>query len=663
MTEDKKYGTFLGIFVPNVTMMFGVILFLRIGVIVGSAGLVTTIAIVILSSLIMLLTSASIATLATNMKVKDGGVYYLITRSLGIEAGGALGFALYINQLLCAAMTISAFAYTVAEIFPIINVNIVEVVTLLLLAGLSSFSSKAALKVQFIILMILILSVAGIIFGSVDNIDLSDVKPPFFEKGKLSFWQGFSILYVALTGIEAGMALSGKLKNPARSLMLGNAASLLFAIGIYSGVIIFADKYIPNNILISDPFVFIKYSHLGWLVTFGICVATLSSALGSLLAAPRILQSMSKDKLLPHIFVKEYGTYGEPWWGLFATTIIILIVMLYTSIDLIIPLYSMVCLISYGLLNFAAGVSSLIDAPSWKPRFYFPYGASLFGSLLCFIGMFMVEAGWSFIAISIFILFYFILYKKRIHTRFQDAKGSMLFYLARSILYKLDGHRDHIHTWHPNLLVLSSRIHDDAVIDLANEISNSSGLLTIAVVIPIDRNTKECISDNTRTLKSLFSSKNINCLVTVQPAVSVYAGYTNLITSYGYDGLRVNSVIIQISRPEDINNECLELVTTCYVQQKDLLLYISTPHSNTLSILQNLDLWWNLEDGESIEIITRYASVLQSSKRWKDCDVTVNTVVTNENINSIENFVNKFIYDNRLSMSTKFYIRNKDIDN
>jgi hypothetical protein len=105
---------------------------------------------------------------------------------------------------------------------------------------------------------------------------------------------------------------------------------------------------------------------------------------------------------------------------------------------------------------------------------------------------------------------------------------------------------------------------------------------------------------------------------------------------------RVNSVIIQISRPEDINNECLELVTTCYVQQKDLLLYISTPHSNTLPILQNLDLWWNLEDGESIEIITRYASVLQSSKRWKDSDVTVNVVATNENLDSVENFVNKF---------------------
>jgi amino acid transporter len=665
MTEDKKNGTFLGVFVPNVTMMFGVILFLRIGVIVGSAGLTTTIAIVVLSSVIMLLTSASVATLATNMKVKDGGVYYLITRSLGIEAGGALGFVLYINQLLCAAMTISAFAYTIAEIFPVINVSILEVITLLLLAGLSNFSSKAALKVQFFVLIVLMISIIGIFFGSVDNINLDEIKPPFFEKGTLSFWKGFSVFYVALTGIEAGMALSGKLKNPAKSLMLGNATSLLFAISIYLLVILYAYKYIPNNILISDPFIFIKYSHLGWLVIFGICVATLSSALGSLLAAPRILQSMAKDKLLPQIFAKEYGAYGEPRWGLFVTTVIILIVTLYTSVGLIIPLYSMVCLMSYGLLNFAAGISSLIDAPSWKPRFYFPYWISLCGSLLCFIGMFMIEAGWSFIAISVFVLFYFVLYKKTIHTRFQDAKDSMLFYLARYILYKLDhNYREHIHTWHPNLLVLAvSPTQKESLIYLATAISNSSGLLTIAAITPMDWNVPERIADNTRALKSFFHSKNIDCLVAVQPAISAYTGYINLVASYGFDVLRVNSVIIQIAKFEDISNECLDLVRACSVQQKDLLIYMSTPRSSASFIEQNLNLWWNLEDGENIEVITRYASVLQGSKKYNDSDATIHTIVTNEGLGSIENFINKFIYDNRLNMNTKFYIKNEDMNN
>ena len=423
--EKRKIGTFMGVFVPNVTMMFGVILFLRLGIIVAHAGMIPTIMIIGLSLLIMLLTSASSATLATNMKVGDGGVYYIITRSLGIEAGGALGFILYINQLLCIVMTISGFAYTVKEAYPMVDIRIVEAITLILLASLSSVSSKTALQVQVLILLILLISVVAIFFGSRSYLTTPEVQSSFFPGGILSFWQGFSLLYVAFTGIEAGMALSGNLKNPARSLMIGNITSLLFAGIVYTSIIVYAYFNIPHNSLLTDPFIFIKYAKPNWLVTLGIYVATLSSALGSLLAAPRILQSMSKDKLVSTLFSKEYGVYREPRWALLFTTVIALFIMLITSIDLIIPIYSMVCLISYGLLNFAAGVSSLINAPSWRPKFHFPYWASFIGSLLCFISMFMVEAGWSFLAILIFLFFYFLLYKRQIKATFQDLRACL----------------------------------------------------------------------------------------------------------------------------------------------------------------------------------------------------------------------------------------------
>ena len=237
--KSKGFGTFYGIFVPNVTMMFGVILFLRLTPITSHVGLESMLAILALSLLVMLLTSLSIASIATNMQVGAGGVYYLISRALGIELGGAVGFVIYLAQLISISLTITGFAYLFHEQFPSVSIVSLEIVALFVLTILSGASASWALKIQLGVCVLILTAVATVFFGSTTLIEAPRHAAPFYPGGTLKFWMAFALFYPAMTGIEAGMALSGNLRDPARSFFVGNITSLIFVAVIYGGLAAF----------------------------------------------------------------------------------------------------------------------------------------------------------------------------------------------------------------------------------------------------------------------------------------------------------------------------------------------------------------------------------------------------------------------------------------
>src|SRR6056297_465839 len=111
-------GTFGGVFTPSILTILGVIMYLRFGWVVGNAGLLGTLLIVTISTGITFLTALSIAAIATDQRVRVGGAYYMISRSLGIEIGGAVGIPLYIAQGLSVALYTVGFAESVINAFP-----------------------------------------------------------------------------------------------------------------------------------------------------------------------------------------------------------------------------------------------------------------------------------------------------------------------------------------------------------------------------------------------------------------------------------------------------------------------------------------------------------------------------------------------------------------
>lgn len=653
MTKEK-IGMFYGVLVPNITMMLGVILFLRLGVLVGYAGIFQMVAVILVALALMIVTSLSIASIATNMRMGGGGVYYLITRSLGIEIGGTVGLALYISQIISITLTVTGFSYTLCDLYPQFNIIVVEASTLFSLGLLSGFSSKMALKLQLFILMILLLGVGSVFLGSMGNVEPAHDFTPVFSQGTLGFWETFAYFYPALTGIEAGMAMSGILKRPGRSLFIGNIGGLLFAAGLYLAISAFAYINIPKMYLMSNPFIFVSFAKSEWLVTLGILTATLSSALGSILGAPRILESMSNDGLVPSIFSRVYGAYKEPRWALFLTVSLALITALLTDIDQIIPILTMICLITYGLLNLVAGLSELMNTASWRPVVRTPWWLSILGFLTAMMMMLFINVTWTFIALALFITFFLLIQGRNLEAGFQDLRDSMVFFFSRTALYHLGAPAKHALVWHPQLLVIATAVSQQRKLaHLAHHLTHRSGLLTFAAIVPTSWQDPEQIESSKSSLKLHLEKEGVSGLVEILPAESKLEGQLNLIRAYGIGAIQPNTIVLPFSLDGDFLS-LFEVIGACRLMRKNLVLFSDSQKTDEEKYIKGghkkmVDLWWNGDDRKSFALSVSLTTTLRDNRVWANGDYHLRAIVSSRSAKSVlQKFFKEYVLKSRL---------------
>ena len=228
--SQKTLGTFEGVFTPTILTIIGVILYLRLGWVVGTVGLGGAIVIILLSHVATITTGFSLSSMTTNVRIGAGGFYSLISRSLGLEAGAAIGLPLYCSQAFSVALYIIGFTEAWRNIFPDHNLQVVATVTLLLLTILSFIGVKAAMKMQYVIMAAIVISLLSFFLGRGQG---EDQIVFWHQANDFSFWKVFAIFFPAVTGIAAGAAMSGDLKDPQRSMPLG----ILSAVGI--GLVIY----------------------------------------------------------------------------------------------------------------------------------------------------------------------------------------------------------------------------------------------------------------------------------------------------------------------------------------------------------------------------------------------------------------------------------------
>jgi len=298
---DKKLGTFYGVFTPTLLTILGVIMYLRFGWLVGNLGLVKVIPIVLLANMITLITTLSFSAVASNTQIGAGGAYYVISRSLGIEIGGAIGLPLFLSQ----AFSVTLYAYGLAESLRFVwaDLPVQETAFILILAvgALAFLGAEKALKAQlpFLILVflsILALAVGALVHSRVDAIPLSG------GTGAVGFWKGFAVFFPAVTGVMAGLGLSGDLKNPMHSLPRGAFGAVLVGLAIYLVVPVLLVIGASGEELRNDPMVWTRIAPGGALLILpGLWAAIFSSALGSILGAPRTLSALARDGLAPRV--------------------------------------------------------------------------------------------------------------------------------------------------------------------------------------------------------------------------------------------------------------------------------------------------------------------------------------------------------------------------
>ena len=304
--KTKRFGTFSGVFTPSILTILGVIMYLRLPWIVGQAGLFTTIAIILVAHLISITTGLSVSSIATDKKVKTGGTYYIISRSLGLPAGGTLGLALFVGLSFSISLYLIGFAESFLGFWGIAitptTIRIAGTIILLIVTGVTFLSTTLAIKTQYYIMAAIVLSLVSIILG---KHQFTPSEPLLFPIDNSSpFILLFGIYFPAVTGFEAGVSMSGDLADSKKSIPRGTIAAISVGLIVYIFLAFFFSFTVNSNELVNDPDVLQHISLVPGLVIAGIWGATLSSALGSILAAPRILQATALDKITSRFFSK-----------------------------------------------------------------------------------------------------------------------------------------------------------------------------------------------------------------------------------------------------------------------------------------------------------------------------------------------------------------------
>jgi amino acid transporter len=370
-----RLGTFAGVFTPSLLTILGIILFLRLGYLVGSSGLRRTLAVIAVANAISVLTSLSVAAISTNHRVKGGGDYYLISRTLGLGFGGAIGLVLFLAQSVSVGFYCMGFAEAAAILLLGTDGGLTRLVAgaaVLELFVLTWLGADWATRFQYFVLAALTAALGVFVLGSAGAWDGGLLDANWAAPlGGLPFWTAFAIFFPAVTGFTQGVSMSGDLANPARSIPKGVLSAVALSVVIYFGCAVLLAGTLPGYVLRGDYLAMKRLAAFAPLIDLGIVAATLSSALASFLGAPRIFQSLARDEVFPVLrgFARGSGPADNPRRAVLLTGSIALAVIGLGDLNRVAPVVSMFFLISYGLLNYATYFEARIKSPSFRPTF------------------------------------------------------------------------------------------------------------------------------------------------------------------------------------------------------------------------------------------------------------------------------------------------------
>jgi solute carrier family 12 sodium/potassium/chloride transporter 2 len=447
----RKFGTFEGVFTPAVLTIIGVILFLRLGWVVGTAGLGGAILIMVLAHLITISYGLSLSSICTNIRVGAGGSYDIIAKSLGPEVGGAIGLPLYLSFNLGAAMYIIGFTEAWGSIFPSHEPRIVASALLVILIILSYISAKLAMKVQFLIMAVILFAFLSFVMGR------GNVRPNVVAWGTFTdvgFWGVFAIFFPAVTGTEAGAAMSGDLKDPRRSIPIGIMSAIAVTFVLYTFTAYWLATHSTPHELRTNTNIMILLARWPWAVIAAIMGATVSSALACLVSGPRTLQALGRHRVAPFSSLfSKMSEAGEPRNAILLTGLIVEVSLLLGKLNTIAPLLTMFFLITYAMVNIVVAIEHSIGIVSFRPTFRIPKGMPIFGGVAALAAMFLINPIFSVIAIAIIIAVYMYLLKKHLKVRWGDVREALFVSIAEWAAKTSVKFPHHAKSWKPNVLV------------------------------------------------------------------------------------------------------------------------------------------------------------------------------------------------------------------
>ena len=661
------------VFLAGISTILGAILFLRFGYAVAHVGAAQALGLVLIGHVITIATALAIAEIATNLKVEGGGEYFMISRSFGFLVGGTIGISLYLSQAISVAFYMIAFSEAFVPLLDWIQANtslyvpplwIVRLVTTGILLAIILFKG-ANIGVSALWVVACILGVSLIMFFLGKATDTAPEKFNWLAKidNPDSFFTVFAIIFPAFTGMTAGVGLSGDLKNPRRSIPLGTITATVAGMVVYVFIIIKFASCMSPEALAEDQFAMGKIALWGPIVPIGLAAATISSAIGSILIAPRTMQALARDRIFPSGFINQLlargkGKTNEPVSATLVTSIIVIIFVSMGSVDFVAKVISMFFMITYGSLCLVSFLEHFAGNPSYRPTFRSRWWLSLVGAVACFVVMFQMSTLYSILAfIAIAVIYLSIKQARTAEYGLTSMIKGVLFQLTRQlqILIQRRQESEAYTSWRPSFIAVSSdSLSRLAPFDLLRWFSHYYGFGTFIHYIKGFLNEKTQ-NESKRTLEQLIqlgASSRAGIYVDTIISPSFKTAVAQIVQIPGISGMDNNSILFEFH--EQNPGSITDIIEGCHFASiVDFNICVLRSSERHFGYKKNVHVWLTPGDYRNANLMILLAYIIMGHPEWKGCRIELFGAFENKDLERQVQRLTDLIDRGRIPISQK----------
>ena len=639
-TGGHGFGT-APVFLASISTILGAILFLRFGYAVAHTGFIGTLGIVALGHAVTIPTALAIAEIATNRRVEGGGEYFIISRSFGQSIGGAIGIALYLSQAISVAFYLIAFAEAFRPLSPLIeswigvgfDPRMISLPAIGLLLGLMlTRGASLGVAALWVVVCVLAVSLAAFLLGRAVPGAAAE-SPILFSQMSMKdpFMVVFAIVFPAFTGMTAGVGLSGDLAEPRKSIPLGIMAATVVGMLMYVLIAWKLATSAPTTMLAdTERLVMSDIALWGPIIPIGLAAACISSAIGSILVAPRTLQALARDRITPteqatRFLAAGVGELGEPKNATIVTAILAFFVAVLGDVDFVARIISMFFMVTYGSLCAISFLEHFAARPSYRPSFRSRWYISLAGAVICLFLMFQMDPLYALLSIVVMAVLYWGIQSSIDH---EDDLGAIfhgvMTQMTRRLQIRLQ--KTPPDEWRPSIITVTDRTFDrSAPMQMLTWLSHRYGFGTYLHYIEgflTDANYRESQVVHERLLE-IQEQRPSGVFVDTMISPSMRSALAQTLQAPGIAGVENNTVLFEFSvhDPAEVAEEVRDGVLLAQTTRMDSLVLRHGDHhfGNRASI----HIWLTWHDYRNASLMILLAYILLGHPDWDEADLSI----------------------------------------
>ena len=669
MKKKANFGT-LPVFFTAISTILGAIMFLRFGYAVGNTGFLGTLLIILFAHMVTIPTGLAIAEIATNQRVKGGGEYYIISRSFGINVGAAIGTALFLSQAISIAFYMIAFAEAFDPVLHWINTTydvqltdkrLISIPAMALLSILLLVKgANLGMNALYVVVGILGVSLISFFMGSPTEAMAGSI---FNLSAKVDqhddFFKVFAIVFPAFTGMTAGVGLSGDLRDPKRSIPIGTLAATVSGMIIYVFIAYkLASSATPDE-LNSPSLIMSQIAIWGPIIPIGLAAATISSAIGSILVAPRTLQALASDRVIPSLSLTKWlsagkGATNEPFNATLVTVVLALVIIALGNVNSVARIISMFFMVTYGAICLISFLQHFAADPAYRPGFTSRWYISLVGFLLTLYLMFKMEPLFAFLSLLFMtIIYYWITITRNDKEGLSKIFQGVIFQVSRKLQIFLQKAEKDSDNWRPSVICISRDFFKrPAAFDLLAWISYRSGFGTFIHFIPgyLSKETSRKAKEELSRIIKIAGVNKSNVFVDTMISPSYTSAVAQAIQLPSVSGKDVNAMLFEFSRDnKDHLEDIIDNLSLIKAVDYDLCLLGSTERG--FGVRSSIHIWVTPADLANASLMILLGYVIMGHPDWRNASIKITAVFPEEEIDEYQNRLSKMVKEGRLPIS------------